>query len=157
MVIITFIYFTYQIWSWSPGWQGRHQSIEGWPGAVIYFFRTITVFVLHFFKFLEDLSNSAKHSLLITWIGKLHTKLKTCIGGLLPVIFPSLHCQMWTRLQCMSGKCTWTSIHGISVGGTIITSQADITNTIISPCSSVSSSGNYDLLVLLKTAQKHCL
>jgi potassium voltage-gated channel Eag-related subfamily H protein 8 len=48
------------------------------------------------------------------------------------------------QLRCMSGKCNRTLIPGISVGGTVITSQADIANTIASSYSLVCSSDNYD-------------
>jgi hypothetical protein len=44
----------------------------------------------------------------------------------------------------MSGKCNRTLIPGISVGGAVITSQADIANTIVSSFSLVCSSENYD-------------
>jgi hypothetical protein len=39
---------------------------------------------------------------------------------------------MWNRLWCISGKCNRISKSGISAGGAVITSQADITNTLTS-------------------------
>jgi hypothetical protein len=39
---------------------------------------------------------------------------------------------VWNKLRRMSGKCNRTTIHGISVRGATITSQADIPNAIAS-------------------------
>lgn len=39
---------------------------------------------------------------------------------------------VWEKLRCMSGKHSRTSIRGFSVDGTLLTSQADIANTIAS-------------------------
>jgi hypothetical protein len=50
---------------------------------------------------------------------------------------------VWNKLRCMSGECNRTLIPGISVGGTVITSQADIANTIAPSFSLVCSSDNY--------------
>jgi hypothetical protein len=55
----------------------------------------------------------------------------------------------------MSGKYSRTIILGLSAGGAVLTSQADIANTIASSFSTVCSSDNRDPdLRAIKTAQR---
>jgi potassium voltage-gated channel Eag-related subfamily H protein 8 len=61
---------------------------------------------------------------------------------------------VWNRLRRMSDKCNRTLIPSISVGGAVITSQADMANTIASSFSLACSL--ILVLELLRTAQKHC-
>jgi hypothetical protein len=65
--------------------------------------------------------------------------------------FSSTHSNVWKKLWCMSGKCSVTSIPGISVGGDTIRSQvtANTPGAHFTSCHALSS-GNYNPFKLMK-------
>jgi hypothetical protein len=73
-----------------------------------------------------------------------HMSLKTFMFGLLWLSYFDV---VWTKLWHMLVKCNSTSKLAISVYSTIVTSQADIANPLMSSCSSVWHADNYDPLL----------